>query len=171
MEKHRLEIREIGLILASAEGKEFRRIIFRDPGTNKELEYDLYKDMHRYIWKLIEDYEEGRIPKTPVINGEILNYNGLDIVLLEGESPSGAFKNQQWRLRKERKLKRQEAVIMAKKSDGYITDVSPPEAIIPAWIELDETAQKIKFRYYHNANKAKNIPLPYFDWSDWFDLI
>ena len=91
-----LEVTEIGLILQSADGNEFRHITIKDEAVQKSLNYIVFKKTSPYLWKSIEKFENGTY-KIHELNGNILHYNGLDIVVFEGESEQEAYEKQKLR--------------------------------------------------------------------------
>ena len=78
---------------------------------------------------------------------------------------------QKWRLKEENKLTRKAAIEKIKKCQGYITDLNHENSLTPDWIPLENNAKFIKFRYYHTSSRVKGKKEPYFDWTNWFEII
>jgi len=165
-----LKIVEIGLILQSPEGKDFRYVTFRDADSLQESKYMVYKTAQPYLWKNIEKAEQN--PKTlSTIAGHIENYNGIDIVVFEGENVSHAFQKQKWKMKEQHKLTREEAEKKRMDSQGYITNQSVGDSMCQSWTPVDEKAKKISYRYLHKPGKHRTGEHSFFEWTDWFEIV
>ncbi len=165
-----LKIVEIGIVLQSPEGKDFRYVTLRDTDKLVESKYIVYKYNQPYLWKNIEKAETQN-NSTQIIPGKIEQYNGIYIVIFDGESPHDAYQKQKWKFKEQKKITRQEAIAKIVHSEGYITNNSEKEAINMPWAPLNEEDVKVKIRYYHPSSKHDINKHSYFEWSEWFEIV
>jgi hypothetical protein len=164
-----LQITDIGIVMQSADGKDFRVVSLKDVGTKASSPYKVIRSLQPYLWKQVEKAERQN-EMNNLLPGNIEIYNGLDIVVFEGESPLDAYEKQKWKLKDKKIISLEEARKKAMASQGYVTDKNVPGSISHEWYPLDDGIAKIKFRHYHKARKAQKLPLPYFEWTDWYQV-
>ena len=171
MHKNRdlLKIIEIGIILESPGSKSFRYVTFMDVKSKDESKYMVFRANQPYLWKNIEKAEKNPKEKY-TLPGKIETYNGIDIVIFEGESEKEAYEKQKWKIKEQKKISRAKAMKQIAASQGYITEKNFGESITPNWYPLEEDEKKIKFRYYHKSDINNISNHSYFEWTDWFEI-
>ena len=167
--KKLLKIIDIGLILQSSEGKYFRYITLSDTNSLKESQYMVFQSNQPYLWKNIEKAEVDN-KNIHTLNGRIDSYNGLEIVVFEGEDVKEAFEKQKWKLKDKRKISRNEAEAKISNSQGYLTDKNIGESMNHKLVKLENDVKKIKFRYYHHADLNNINKHSFFEWTEWYEI-
>ena len=145
----------------SAEDKQFRKLLILDLSNKKTDEIEIYKDKYPVMWANIEKYEvKGITP--PLYNGEIIEYNGIDIVVFGFQTIEQAYEQQKQKAKERKVISKEEALKKIKKCEGYQTDLNTDDGYSYQWLETPADFKKIRFRYYHGRKG--------FEWSDWYTV-
>ena len=156
--------------MQSPDGKDFRFISLRDAESLLETRYKVFKNNQPYLWKNIEK-AENRSGTSLTISGKIEKYNGIEIAIFDGESVKEAYEKQKWKVKERRIISRKEAEKMAINSQGYITNKTKGNMMHQSWTNIHSEAGKIKFRYYHKADKYDLKRHSFFEWTDWYEIV
>ncbi len=88
-------------------GAKFLSVTFRDDTNGKTVTNSYFESGSNFIGRVlmkIPPYHEGIIPTMVmerIKNGRIVHYNGLDILVFDGQSEESAFTTQEWKLKRQ----------------------------------------------------------------------
>lgn len=161
MPDHSLRIVNVGEVGEARNGDQFRYVTFQDTMNDKKADLLLYRKKDPGLWADSDEFEGGGV--SPPYKGQILQHEGIDLVLFGFEDPGDSVIRERWSATVSKKISYREAERMRKASTGFVTDLTHPGAMEIGWRTIDRSAMKIRFRKYEGSGN--------FSWSQWIEII
>jgi hypothetical protein len=161
MDERFLKVVGFGLIGEDAQGGPFRQVIFKETESETTGEFLVFKRERPSLWTDIEKLERGG--NIPPYRGKIIRYNSIDLIVFGDETIEDAFIRQRWKLKITSRITYAEAENNRTKSLGYITNLTPGNAMEISWRPIDTKANLVKFRAYNKCGT--------FLWTNWYEIV